>query len=238
MHAPKNRLEAPTTREDIAARLGVRSDWLPALEHATRIHEAVAVGMAYIEHRGHRKAPLLIFNDGGAMELPSVRWLETERGARLASVTDEHSSEQTTHYDVCGTVDTILDAVKHNKDLLPLLPLLDDIQSMIERMHRRRTEYEQFREQADSILNRAVRDKGLEPAYVWLDELRDRFSDDRVGGEAGGDSAAIVETIEAVRDIAQFLEYSLSDYRKMAVEILTLIETVRGGRDWSFIRSE
>jgi hypothetical protein len=225
---------------EIASELGVQSRWMPTLEHAEKIREAVAFGMAYIEHRGHRMTPLLVFNDGGAMELPTIRWIETSRGGRLASVSDTHSSEQTTHYDVCGTSDTILEAVNRDGDLEPLLPFLDDIQAMIGRMHSRRAEYEQFVENVRSELDAPIRRKEVDSAYNWLDELRRKFRDgstvqNAVTTDEDRDPriAEIVDIVESVRDIAQYLEYSLADYRKIALRVSSHFNTVRGGRDWS-----
>jgi hypothetical protein len=181
------------------------------------------------------------------MELPSVRWMKTDRGERLASVSVEHSTEQTTHYDVCGTVDSIESALEGlaaerrtaggeeayapvEIDAETLDSYLTDIDHMISRMKRRRDEYERFVIEARDLLERAVRRKKVEPAARLIAELRSMMRDPAIAEEAK--RREFVETIEGVRDIAQFLEYSLSDYKEIALDLLALIDGIRGGRVW------
>lgn len=91
--------------------------WLPPSPHAEKMAEAVAAGRCHIQHRGHGQAPLLVFFDGGAMQLPTVRWANTARGWRFTAESSEHSPDQTTHLDVCGTVDTIEQAIEGEPQL-------------------------------------------------------------------------------------------------------------------------
>ncbi|MFP3903385.1 MAG: hypothetical protein ACLFWB_03985 [Armatimonadota bacterium] len=217
--------------DDIACELDVNPRWLPPQEHAEKILEWVEEGRCHIEHRGHKKAPILVFDDGGAMELPTVRWMETPRGWRLASIGDEHTEQQTSHYDVCGTVDIIEEAIEGEPDLEGLQDLLDDIEHMLRRMKSRRDEYEAFVSGVRKALESEVRRKEVEPAYGWLDELREML--DRPPQEVQEDREKIVEKAEAVREVAQFLEYSLTDFREIALQIHRLYEEVRGARNWS-----
>jgi hypothetical protein len=217
------------TIEAIAAALDVNGRWIPGVEHGEKILDEVRAGNCHIEHRGHRTPPLLVFNDGGAMELPSVRWMETARGMRLASVSDTHGEHSTTHYDVCGTVDTIERILADHRDRAAILPLLDDIEAMIRRMASRRAEYERFVEEVRRALEAPVRRKEVEPAYGHLGELRSMV--------AAGDNGAIVELAERVRDIAQYLEYALTDHRNIAVEISRLYRNLRGRRNWDLLES-
>lgn len=218
-------------RDDIARELDVNPRWLPPQEHAEKILQWVEEGRCHIEHRGHRRAPVVVFNDGGAMELPTVRWMETSRGWRLASIGDEHTEEQTSHYDVCGTVDAIEEAIEGEPELEGLQSLLDDIEHMLRRMKSRRDEYEAFVSGVREALDRQVRRKEVSPAYGWLDELREML--DRSPGRVQAEREEIVEKAEAVRDVAQFLEYSLTDFKEIALQIHRLYEEVKGARNWS-----
>lgn len=212
---------------EIADRLGVHPRWLPETPHAERILEQVEAGSCHLEHRGHRQPPFLVFNDGGAMELPTVRWMKTSRGTRLASVSEHHDENRTTHYDVCGTVDTILDIVKTGGDPSQLGPLYDDIEAMIRRMSSRRDEYDSFLSEIGELLARElpeVRRKPVEPAFSWLAQLRE---------SAGGEGERTIELAEAVRDVAQYLEYSLTDMRRIAVRVEALYREIKGLRNWS-----
>ncbi len=217
--------------QQIAEQLDVNPRWLPPEKHAERILEWVEKGRCHIEHRGHGNAPVLVFNDGGAMELPTVRWMETPRGWRLASVGDEHTEQQTSHYDVCGTVDVIEEAIEGEPDLEGLQDLLDDIEHMLRRMKSRRDEYEDYVSGVREALESEIRRKEVSPAYDWLDELRQMLN--RPPQAVQEDREEIVEKAEAVRDVAQFLEYSLRDFKDIALEINRLYREVQGARNWS-----
>ena len=68
--------------EDI---LDVNRKWLPPSPHREEILKAVESGAAYIKERGHNIPPLLVFEDGGVIELPKVRYEKTtyrERSCR------------------------------------------------------------------------------------------------------------------------------------------------------------
>ena len=51
--------------------LDVNRRWLPPPPHVDKVVEAVLNGSAHIEKRGHHEAPLVIFEDGGVIELPA-----------------------------------------------------------------------------------------------------------------------------------------------------------------------
>lgn len=218
------------TREQLAEKLGINPRWLPADNHSRKIVEWIERGRCHIEHRGHGTAPLLVFEDGGSMEVPSVRWTKTARGWCLASVGTIHSRDATTHCDVCGTVDSLLEAIADEPRLDGLQELLRDVEHMITRMKNRRDEYEDFVKNAQEILERKIRRKGVSPACSQLKELKRVLSRDAEYVKSGRTS--IVQTVESVRDIAQFLEYSLKDYRDITLEIQSLCRDVQGARDW------
>jgi hypothetical protein len=219
------------TQEQLAEHLGVSPRWLPESNDAEKIAEWVERGRCHIEHRGHKNAPLLVFEDGGIMELPTVRWAQTSRGWCLVSVDKTHSAQKTTHSDVCGTIDRIKAAMKDEPNWEGLHELLDDIEHMIRRMDRRREEYDGFVADLQSILSRAVRRKPVAPAFDWLEKLREELSQDPA--TVRSNRAAINETAESVRDVAQFLEYALEDYRAMAQELDERVRRIKGARTWA-----
>ena len=218
------------SRRELAERLGVHERWLPSVEHAEKIAEWVALGRCHIEHQGHRNAPILVFEDGGAMELPTVRWKNTVRGWCLVSSTDVHTEEKTTHYDVCGTIDAIKSAIDGEPETGGLREFLDDVEHMIGRMKGRRDEYERFTEDVRRLIESPVRGKPVEPASGLLASLHETLARDPSAVKA--ERAAIFEKAEAVRDIAQHLEYSLADYRDMVMELERLCREIRGARRW------
>lgn len=204
--------------------------WLPPSPHAEKMAEAVASGRCHIQHRGHGQAPLLVFFDGGVMQLPTVRWCDTTRGWRLIAESDEHTENQTTHLDVCGTVDAIEQAIEGEPQLEGLDELCEDIKHMLGRLVRRRQEYEQFVAQVGEALEWEVRKKPVEPGHENLEKLRAMLAEspDWVAEHR----EQVVETAEAVRDVAQYLEYCLTDHKKIALRLHELYEQVRGARKW------
>lgn len=216
--------------KQLADTLGVHQRWLPPAEHAEKLAQWVGEGRCRVMHRGHGVAPALEFEDGGSMELPSVRWALTSRGHCLVSISDVHSEEKTTHSDVCGTVDAMKEAIAGEPDVTGLQEFLDDIEHMIRRMKKRRDEYDQFTEQLREAFDTEIRRKPVPPAFDLLDDLREALSQSSSQISANHDD--IVVKAEKVRDIAQYLEYSLADYKKMVLEINRLCREIRGGRSW------
>jgi len=219
------------TREQLAERMGINHRWLPSGgRHARKIYEWVEEGRCRIEHRGHGHAPVLVFEDGGSMEIPSVRWADTANGRCLVSVSDIHTEDKTTHYDVCGTVDTIRSALEGEPNLNGLQDLLVDIEHMIRRMKNRRDEYEGLIANLKNVIERNVRCKEVPGAFAQLAELRKALSENIDVVKSNRDS--ILETAESVRDVAQYLEYSLQDYRDIVLELNRLCRDIQGARKW------
>ncbi len=204
--------------------------WLPPAPHDRHMAEQVAIGRCHIEHRGHGEAPLLVFPDGGVMQLPTVRWQETTRGWRLIAETDEHSHHQTTHLDVCGTVDTIEEAIEGEPQLEGLDELMGDIEHMLGRLKRRRDAYEKYVADVREALEWEVRQKPVPPGFKKLEELRQMLAESAEW--VAEHREEVVETAEAVRDVAQYLEYSLADYKKIALRLNELFVEIRGARKW------
>ena len=211
--------------------------WLPPSPHREKIAETIVDGTAHILARGHNQAPLLVFQDGGSMELPTVRWAETDRGRQLVSVAEESSPDQTRHRDVCGSVDEFKRLIKEDPQS-PVLPrLLDDIGYMLSRMEKRRQEGRQFAAEVAQVAQAPVR--GPEQAELpqeLLPRLRAYLGQD--ADKLAEDLDQICEWAEAIRDVAQNTEYALTDYKIMAIRINELFEQLRGGRNWDEISKD
>jgi len=211
--------------------------WLPPSPHRERIAETIVDGTAYILARGHNQAPVLVFQDGGSMELPTVRWAETERGSQLVSVAQESSPDQTRHRDVCGSVDEFKRLISEDPQNEALDRLLDDIGYMIRRMEKRRQEGRQFAADVLEAAQGPVRGpERVELADELLPRLRAYPGQDTDRIEENLDQ--IYEWAEAIRDIAQNLEYALTDYKIMGIRVNELFEQFRGGRNWDEISED
>jgi len=217
--------------KDYAALLNVNKRWLPPDEDCEAILYHINDGTAYIEHRGHGNAPLLVFMDGGAMELPTVRHRDTLRGMQLVSEGEMVSENQTRHRDVCGSVDEFKKLIMEDPDNPVLKRLLEDIGHMIRRLAKRRDEYRQFIDDVHEACQAEIREpERVALAYELIPELEKRIGSSAEGNQA--DEETIFEQAEAVRDVAQYLEYALHDSKAIALRINELFEQIRGGRHW------
>ena len=120
--------------------LDVNRRWLPPSPHIDKVIEAVQKGRAVIEKRGHNEPPLLMFEDGGVIELPKVRYEQTYNGLQLVSSDDAAGEGVTRFTDVCGCVDHIKGTLADNPQAVEADPrvfeaLLDHALYMIDRMH-------------------------------------------------------------------------------------------------------
>ena len=120
--------------------------WLPPSPHRERVLELIAKGRAHLEAQGHGKPPLLVYEDGGVLELPLVR---VGYNAVVAESRLEASTRLTKHCDVCGCVDEIEAWLKEDPPGLQADPerlqvLLDDALYMCRRMERRLAAYREY----------------------------------------------------------------------------------------------
>lgn len=207
--------------------------WMPPSPHREAVLQSIEQGRAHIEDRGHGVPALLIFEDGGAMELPKVRYMETHRGMQFVAVEDDAIAEGTKHPDVCGSIDELKKRLAEEPDIAATDPdrltgLLDHVHAMLSRMQRRREAYEEFdREMAE--LNRRL--AGIEgpdpgPALEQLDAIRHLLRD------APEQTDEIFDLAEAVRDVASRLEKCLYAHRDTAIRIGALYDHIKGRRQW------
>ena len=137
------------TRKSIEDILDVNRKWLPPSPHAEAVLKTIKSGTAHIEQRGHDTAPLGVFEDGGVIELPAIRYEQTYRGMALVSAGESTPADQTRHTDVCGSVDGLQGLLKDAPELVASRPerlyqLLNDACYMIGRMQKRLDAYVQF----------------------------------------------------------------------------------------------
>ncbi|MFO7698760.1 MAG: hypothetical protein R6X16_16620 [Anaerolineae bacterium] len=209
--------------------------WMPPSPHREKILEEIASGAAHIVERGHNVPPLLVFEDGGMIELPRVRLAETRRGMNLVAADEPESRGETRYYDVCGTVDEILGQVREGKalDRAELSALVGDIQYMLERMSRRSAQYAAFFDGVGALVQ-AV--QALErPAFTSAGQRLDTLNASLAALVEGRSSnaEAVTERAEYVRALAQASEDYLALCKSAAIRIGALFDDVRGGRSWA-----
>jgi len=215
--------------------LDVNRRWLPPSPHVEKVIEAVQNGSAHIEKRGHHESPLLVFEDGGVIELPKARHEPTYRGLQIVSADEGAKPGQTKYRDVCGSVDYLKDVLRDNPELVKTDPdrlhrILDDALYMIERMYKRKEEYKQFVSEVAAVC--AEPPEGPDPAKASqaADKLRDLLHDESL------DVSASLERLDSlaedVRDVASRQEHCLAEYKKLAVQIYALYLDIKGARNW------
>jgi len=80
----------------------IENRWLPPSPHKEEVLKFLERGRAHIEEQGHNVPPLLVFEDGGVMELPLARYKDGN-----FSPTDGTATRQTNYYDICGTINEL-----------------------------------------------------------------------------------------------------------------------------------
>lgn len=112
------------------------SRWMPPSPHQEAILEILRRGRAHLEDRGHDLSPLLVYEDGGAMELHLMRLVD----GKLVAVAGAALPETTTkHVDVCGTIDELKRLWEEQPELVDSNPeqlqaLLDHALQMVRRI--------------------------------------------------------------------------------------------------------
>ena len=214
----------------------LKNRWLPPSPHREEIFRRIEAGRAYIQERGHNTPPLLIFEDGGVIELPQVRYSMTLRGMELVADGDG-SIGQTKHNDVCGTVEELKGLFREDPSLLNSDPehfyqLLDNAQYMISRMHRRYINYKTFTSEIASLIEKLtdLKSIGPEQAYQKSNQIHSILKNDSTARESRLEE--LDDLAEGVRDVASNLEQTLAKFKDVAVEMNLLYEKIKGGRNW------
>jgi len=208
--------------------------WLPPSPHKEEVLKFLERGRAHLEERGHNTAPLLVFEDGGVMELPLARY---EDGG-FSPADETVASRQTNYNDVCGSIDELRKLLAEKPEMIQsdperLFELMDDACYMLSRMQRRREKYDEFRAAVNSVSERLNQIVGPETeiAYQKADEFRGllRENPEKVAGKLHN----LNELVEGVRDVANRMEKEvLYAYRDLAKELGELYAQIRGSRKW------
>lgn len=215
--------------------LDVNRKWLPPSPHVEKVVEMVQNGSAHIQKRGHHEAPLIMFEDGGVIELPKARYEETYRGMQLVAGDKAADTGVTKFRDVCGCVDYIKGVLKDDPASVQGDPhkfdqLLDHALYMIDRMYKREDEYRKFL--ADVIALCAQTPKGPDPkmASKACDEIRfllHNHPEDTVKY-----TELLDLLVEDVRHVASKQEKVLGQHKDIAVKVNNLYKEVKGARNW------
>ncbi len=219
----------------------VAEHWLPPSPHREAVLEYLRDGRAHLVERGHRVPPLLVFEDGGAIELPRVRYQMTRRGMALVAAEGDVPPDQTRFYDVCGCVDEFKGRLKEREALdagerADLGRLLEDACRMIQRMERRRERYERFAQRLAELAAElqkkieARRWATLDEALAQVEEIKALLAANERIDEALRERLDLLA--EGVRAVADALEGVLSAGKETALAALAEYEEIRGGRAW------
>lgn len=211
----------------------IENRWFPPSPHKEKVMEFVKRGRAHIEEQGHNIPPLLVFEDGGVMELPLARHKDGNFSPAAGAAT-----RQTNYYDVCGTIDELKKLLEENPELAQsnparLFELIDDMCYMLARMQRRRGTYKEFAEAANSVSQRLNQIEGpdVEDAYQNADELRNflKSNPDKVAGNLQD----LHRMAEGIRKVANRMEKEvLYAYRDLAIELGKIYSQIKGSRKW------
>jgi ElaB/YqjD/DUF883 family membrane-anchored ribosome-binding protein len=212
----------------------IENRWMPPSPHREEVLKFLERGRAHIEERGHNVPPLLVFEDGGVMELPLARY----KDGNFSPAEGDVVTRQTNYNDVCGTVDELEKLLKDKPELAQadparLFELIDDACYMLSRMKRRREKYKEFAEAVNSVSERLNQITGprTEDAYEKADELRDflKNSPEKVSDKM----EELYSMAEGIRDVANRMEKEiLYTYRDLAIELGEIYARIKGSRKW------
>jgi len=212
--------------------------WLPGSPHREAILEFLADGRAHVEQRGHGLAPLLVFEDGGAIELPLVRYERTERGMQLLAAKRPETPDQTKYRDVCGSIDAIkaqlsddpAGAWKRKEDLVALV---DDVIHMLGRLRQRREAYEAFAVELQGLCDAMEGQHRREtaPGLAGADALRRGLKSARVENLVNR-REQLFSAAETARALAEQEEEGLTGWKDLAIRVGGLYRQMRGARQW------
>ena len=211
--------------------------WLPPSPHKEAVIEFVEKGRAHIEERGHNVPPLLICEDGGALELHKVRYVN---GIFIA--TEGYEAKMTKYTDVCGTIDELKKLLKDEStqsDLSVLTELIENAEYMVQRMQRRLDKYKEFSDEVENLFNsmRKISEPDASIAKEKSDQIRTFIRDNPPDVISRAcDSTEKLEFLfslaEEIRDVANKLEQSLHAYRDAAIKLGALYTEIKGARNW------
>ena len=213
--------------------------WLPPEPHRGAILEFLSRARATLIPRGEDEAPLVQFEDGGAMELDQIRYDPQIAFYHAADPQRRTRGEYraTQYSDVCGTMDELNRVFAEEPDRIAddpeyLLALLEDALYMIRRMDARQQRYFEFAGQLAALAEKAqaVEEQSAAPAEAGAGALRDVLKADPGGARAQLDR--LNELAEQIRDVANRQEARLRDHKAAAIRVFEAYQAIKGRRDW------
>jgi len=212
----------------------IENRWFPPSPHKEAVMDFLNRGRAHLEERGHNIPPLLVFEDGGVMELPKAHF----KDGNFSPDESSQASRQTNYSDVCGTIDEFKNLLQTQPELAEnnpsrLFELLDDVCYLLSRMQRRREAYRSSAEAIEKVIERLKQVAGpnVDDAYQRADILKKFFkeSPDNVSGELD----KLFNTAEEMRDVANRMEQEvLYTFRDLFIEIGEIYAQIKGSRAW------
>lgn len=208
--------------------------WFPPSPHKEAIIEFLNKGRAHIEERGHNTPPLLVFEDGGVMELPKVRY----KDGNFSPDESSQASRQTNYSDVCGTIDEFKKLLQNQPEIAEsnptrLFELVDDVCYLLSRMQRRREAYKASVDSISSVLEQMQKVAGpnTDDAYQKADVLKDILKNDP--DKVTEKLEELFSLAEGMRDVANRMEQEvLYPFRELFIQLGEIYYQVRGSRAW------
>jgi len=212
----------------------IENRWFPPSPHKETVVEFLNKGRAHLEERGHNIPPLLVFEDGGVMDLPKARF----KDGNFSPDESSQVSRQTNYSDVCGTIDEFKNLLQTQPELPEndpsrLFELLEDVRYLLSRMQRRREAYKSSAEAVVTVVEKLKQVAGpnVEDAYQKADMLKDFIKEnpDKVSAKLD----ELFDIAEGMRDVANRMEQEvLYTYRDLFIEIGEIYAQIKGSRSW------
>ena len=231
-----------TEADEIAQRW---AKWLPPSPHREAIIDFIARGRASIVQGAPDQPPLLMFEDGGSMELSKVRCCEKEPfyHADRPDKRVRADYRATQYSDVCGTMDELKRIIAEEPERVRREPdyvqsLIDVARHMTGRMYRRQREYNNLAQRLGELHRQMaevpVQDRA--PADEGLDEIERLLRADP--GCAEAQKERLDELAEQVRAVANGQEGRLREHKAVALAVYRAYLDIKGARDWTNEESE
>jgi len=214
--------------------------WPPPSPHREAIIDFVARGRASIVQSAPDQPPLLMFEDGGSMELSKVRCGEKEPfyHADRPEKRVRADYRATQYSDVCGTINELKRIIAEEPERTAQEPeylqsLIDDARYMIGRMYLRQGEYNEFADRL-AALRREMAEVPIQdraPADSGPDEIERALRANP--GCAATEKDRLDELAEQVRAVANGQEGRLREHKAVALDVYRAYLDIKGARDWS-----
>ena len=215
-------------------------NWLPPDPHREKICAFLAAGRCSLLSQGPDKPPLIMYEDGGMMELDKVRWDDTLKfhHADPAGRRSGEGPRATRFSDVCGTVDEMKQLFAGQPQQVAAHPeiihaLLTEALGMIDRLDERHAQYRQAEQKLKQLIEEllAVPRPEVPPAQEGAQRIREIIAADAENISARLDE--LNRLSEQVRAVAQAQEDRLRDRKNAILALGAIYRKLRGKRNWS-----